>query len=122
MRKRLLRDSELTLNKAANMVRAFPISRIQVSDLEGKTAADSIQKSKVRSASDQGQHSSQNIKRKCCYCGTTHKKQACPAYGKKCLKCKKLNHSASDCRSKYKIHESNDTNSNTESDVDINEL
>ena len=35
MRERLLRDSELTLNKAANIVRAFEISRIQVSDIEG---------------------------------------------------------------------------------------
>ena len=47
MIKRLLRDSELTLNKAANMVRVFEISRIQVSGQKGKTAADSIQKSKV---------------------------------------------------------------------------
>ena len=47
MSERLLRDSELTLKKAANMVRAFEISRIQVSDLEGKTTGDSIQKSKV---------------------------------------------------------------------------
>ena len=53
MRERLLRDSELTLNKAANMGRAFNISRIQVPDLEWKTAADSIQKSKVQSNNDQ---------------------------------------------------------------------
>ena len=82
MRERLLRDSELTLSKAANMVTAFEISRIEVSDLEGKTAADSIQTSKVRSNSDQGQHSSQNIQRKCYYCGKTQKNQPCPAYGK----------------------------------------
>ena len=82
MRERLIRDSELTLNKAANMVKAFEISRIQVSDLKGKTAADSIQKPKVRSNSDQGQYSWQNLQRKCYYCGTTHKKQACRAYGK----------------------------------------
>ena len=44
------------------MVRAFKISRIQVSDLEVKTVADSIQKSKVRSNSDQGQHISQRKK------------------------------------------------------------
>ena len=73
MRERLLRDSELMLNKAANMVIAFEISRIQVSDLEGKTATDSIQKSEVRFNSDQGQHSSQNTQRKCYCCGTTHK-------------------------------------------------
>ena len=60
MRKILLRDSELMLNKAANMVRAFKISRIQVSDLEVKTVADSIQKSKVNS--DQGQRISQREK------------------------------------------------------------
>ena len=47
MRERLLRDSELKLSKAANMVKAFEISRIQMSDLEEQTAADSIQKSKV---------------------------------------------------------------------------
>ena len=47
MRERLLRDSELKLSKAANMVKAFEISRIQMSDLEGQTATDSIQKSKV---------------------------------------------------------------------------
>ena len=82
MRKRLLRDSELMLNKAANIVRALEISRIQVSDLEGKTTANFIQKSKVRTNSDQGQHNSQNIQRKCYYCGTTHRKQACPTYGK----------------------------------------
>ena len=55
-------DSELMLNKAANMVRAFKISRIQVSDLEVKTVADPIQKSKVQSNSHQGQHSSQRKK------------------------------------------------------------
>ena len=74
MIKRLLRDSELTLNKAANMVRVFEISRIQVSGQKGKTAADSILKSKVWSISDQGQHSSQNIQRKCYYCVRTQKK------------------------------------------------
>ena len=52
-RERLLRDSESVLNKAANTVRAIKISRIQVSDLEGKTAADSTQKSQVQSNSDQ---------------------------------------------------------------------
>ena len=66
--------------------------------------------------------SSQNLQRKCYYCGTTHKKQACPAYRKKCLKCKKLKHFASVCRSKYKINVINATNSNTGSHVDINEL
>ena len=57
-----------------------------MSDLERKIAADSIQKPKVLSNSDQGQHNSQNILRRCCYCGTTHKKQTCSAYAKKVSK------------------------------------
>ena len=52
MRERVLRDSELMLTKAANMVRAFEIPIIQVYDLESKTAADFIQNFKVRSNSD----------------------------------------------------------------------
>ena len=62
------------------MVKTFKFSRIQVSDLEGKTY--SLEKSKVQSNSDQGQCSLQNIPRKCYYCGTAHRKQTCPAYGK----------------------------------------
>ena len=57
--------------------------------------------------------------RKWYYCATTYGKQAYPAYGKICLKCKKLNHFQLVFRSKYKINEIDDTNSNTESYVDI---
>ena len=39
---------------------------------------------------------------KCKYCGKTHRriKEECPAWGKKCLKCNKSNHFASQCRNK----------------------
>ena len=40
-------------------------------------------------------------------------------WGKKCMKFKKLNHFASICRSKHKVIEIDDTNSNAESDADI---
>lgn len=33
----------------------------------------------------------------CKYCGTLHKRRKCPAFGKTCLKCNKLNHFASVC-------------------------
>ncbi|XP_045166313.2 uncharacterized protein LOC123529833 [Mercenaria mercenaria] len=44
------------------------------------------------------QHSS---KLKCKYCGKLHpwRKDLCPAYGKKCIKCGKFNHFASACKS-----------------------
>ena len=34
----------------------------------------------------------------CRYCGRSHLPMKCPAYGKECLKCKKLNHFANMCR------------------------
>ena len=52
MRERVLRDGELMLTKATNMVWAFEITIIQVYGLESKTAGDSIQNSKIRSNSD----------------------------------------------------------------------
>lgn len=121
MRERLLRDSDLTLTKAANMVRAFEISKMQVSDLEGThTAADSIRK--YKRASKQTEQLEQPTKRKCYFCGTFHKRLACPAYGKTCSKCNKPNHFASVCKSFKKVNEVENKESNSESEIDINEL
>ena len=36
----------------------------------------------------------------CRNCGTEHKRKECPAYGKKCHRCHKLNHFKAMCRSK----------------------
>lgn len=40
--------------------------------------------------------------RNCRNCGTSHNINKCPAYGKECLKCKKLNHFSKVCRSAKK--------------------
>ena len=37
--------------------------------------------------------------RQCSYCGNLHKQKNCPAYGKKCRACSKLNHFERFCRS-----------------------
>lgn len=43
------------------------------------------------------------VSNRCGYCGTSHPKGNCPAFGKKCTKCQKKNHFALVCRSKV-IH------------------
>lgn len=40
----------------------------------------------------------------CHYCGSTHKINKCPAYGKTCIKCKKHNHFAKVCRSRKEVN------------------
>ena len=40
----------------------------------------------------------------CRNCGTKHKRKECPAYGKKCHRCHKLNHFKAMCRSKKNVN------------------
>ena len=40
-----------------------------------------------------------NVDQACKFCGTTHRRGSCPAYGKTCQKCSKRNHFAKVCRS-----------------------
>lgn len=46
--------------------------------------------------------------RQCGYCGTVHKRNECPAYGKKCMACSKMNHFAKVCGSIHYIEESDE--------------
>ena len=48
-----------------------------------------------------------NRVRECRYCGGTHEKLKCPAYGKTCTKCSKKNHFAKVCRSRSGSHWTN---------------
>ena len=49
---------------------------------------------------DQGESVQQNLIRNCKYCGGSHKRGSCPAYGKLCRRCNKKGHFASVCLSK----------------------
>ena len=53
--------------------------------------------------------------RKCKYCGGMHEwnKTKCPAYGKECRKCHKLNHFASVCKTKRQTVKKADTSSDS---------
>ena len=48
-------------------------------------------------------------------CGYTHEKNKCPAFGKKCRNCSKLNHFAKMCK-RQKVHVLYGTNQNDDSD------
>ena len=53
----------------------------------------------LRNKSSHGRNWSSNNNKSCKYCGKTHSKGNCPAYGKKCQKCGRDNHFKSVCRS-----------------------
>ena len=58
--------------------------------------------------------------KKCSRCGNNHYINKCPAFGKTCSICKKLNHFASTCRSKNKRHVNEITDNDSNKLLNIN--
>jgi hypothetical protein len=121
---RLLRDPELTLEKAINIWRTLEISKTQLRNL------DSVKESNIhefKSSSSQQNFESRNTKKrkqrdrrkekpqtKCSRCDyDDHELRNCPANGQTCHKCQGRNHFAGVCRSSVKsvhvVEESSDS-------------
>ena len=102
-RERLLRESELTLERTDEMCHAAEsmMSQMKVfEDSQGVTVNTLASGKEVKTA--EGSPKPKRT-RECWNCGRRHefhKRELCPAYGKTCLKCKKLNHFAHKCRGK----------------------
>ena len=98
-RKQLLRDTELTLDKTINFMRAYETSKTQVKALETTIQANAVNKQGNRIQFN-SQKNDRPIKKCCYYCGSQHANSSCPAYGRRCVHCGKLHHFARVCRSK----------------------
>ena len=123
IRERLLRDNNLTLDRATAIVKASETSKSQVHELDGKNI-DAIRKQNSHHKQNNYQnqtpmrkspqipkksHPNNNITsaisnnfskqtKSCYYCGTKHGR-LCPAFGQQCSKCGKSNHFARVCQS-----------------------
>ncbi|KAK3870572.1 hypothetical protein Pcinc_024210 [Petrolisthes cinctipes] len=105
LRTRLLEEgSEITLNKAIQMIACSEQVRLQCTVLDSKDSTypvagvpavkrSDFEKKKKYKRSDEGN---------CLYCGgMKHAKLVCPAKNRRCHKCKKLGHYGKVCRSKF---------------------
>ncbi|XP_039870493.1 uncharacterized protein LOC120723214 [Simochromis diagramma] len=118
MRERLLREDDITLEKVVQLCIAAETTKAQIKQMheEDHNAQVSAHESKDVDAvrhkqtckkdrqskmklNDKDQASTFNCKR----CGTKHALRQCPAYGKQCKNCGKMNHFARMCRSR-KVH------------------
>ena len=123
IRERLLRDNNLTLDRATAIVKASETSKSQVHELDGKNI-DAIRKQNSHHKQNNYQnqtpmrkspqipkksHPNNNITsaisnnfskqtKSCYYCGTKHGR-LCTAFGQQCSKCRKSNHFARVCQS-----------------------
>ena len=106
-RERLLRISDLTLEKAIDVVRSTDATEIQLRDMANDPAVHGKKKKKTpfrktRSANEDSPSSSKIFN--CRNCGTRHSVTECPAYGKTCQNCKKQHHFQSMCWSQKEVH------------------
>ena len=94
MRSRLLKEADLTLEKAVDMCRADEITASQI-----KTLAQPAQPELGLELLKNNSKFTTRRKQQCGWCGETHPQGQCPAFGKYCDKCGKRNHFAKVCRS-----------------------
>ncbi|XP_060752196.1 uncharacterized protein LOC132863418 isoform X2 [Tachysurus vachellii] len=114
IRERLLRESELTLDRAVELCQSSELAQQQVMQFDVSTtmfsqnAAAAIDAISYRDKKRGFARSSTGNDKEtflCKRCGTKHKFRQCPAFGKRCSKCNGLNHFAKMCFSKESILE-----------------
>ena len=118
LRERLLREQDLSLEKALTMCRAAETTKTQVKDLNEEKATGHVhvvrqkqkqpkqkyvvnKKPEKKVERKQNFKFSSNLKTDCCgRCDRKHEPGKCPAMGKRCRKCDRLDHFAICCRTK----------------------
>jgi transposase InsO family protein len=108
LRERLLRMDNLSLEDAIKLGQAAEATKKHASELcrsQENHTIDALKQSKHNNKprmQNQASNANEYISQPCKYCGSLHKRRNRPAFGKTCLKCKKLNHFASVCLSTQK--------------------
>lgn len=126
VRRRLLRETELTLEKTLDICRAAETSDNQMKTFVESKVTDSKIDAVQRKGGKKQRHGAYTDKetkqvKNCRKCGKSHAARKCPAFGQTCHECGKSNHYAKMCRSKNrnkKIHVV-DSGSDTDSEFGI---
>ncbi|XP_039298693.1 uncharacterized protein LOC111050145 isoform X1 [Nilaparvata lugens] len=117
LKERLLKEENLNLEKAVKICKLFELSAQQLNTLQNSTTVEGVNvvkktsqqqqpaQNRTYSKSTYGQgnqpnHPSKDQRRiiNCTRCGLDHTVRNCPAYGKTCYKCNKLNHFGKCCK------------------------
>ena len=81
----------LTFVRAINLVKNYEATKMQKKRMNDMDRSDEYELKSLKV-------NNSRQSRKCWSCGFSHEKFKCPAYGKECNKCKKLNHYAKMCK------------------------
>ena len=120
VREKLLSKTDLTLAKAIKLLKTSEATHFQAQDMAvpGVSTVQAINtrsQQKPQKGTRQVTSNLDSSQKPCRYCGRRHafRKEACPAFDKQCLICKKRGHFARQCRSS-KAHYIEDENSEDE--------
>ena len=98
LRERLLREADLTLANAIKLGQAAEETQIHVKQIKTEQEHSVYKIQKTRSEASKSEDIL--IINNCRFCPYSHPKGKCPAFGKRCNNCKKMNHFANRCLSK----------------------
>ena len=130
LREHLLKDANLDLNKCIEACRASELAKEREKTIQGReTERVNDELHSVKSKRSEGKPKDRERRAEkveqgfvvCRYCGRKHErnKQKCPALGKRCLNCNKLNHFAAQClTAKRRQSRVNTVQSDSESEFD----
>ena len=95
---------KLTMDKAIQITQNYEYCQQQLSSMTmsspSNVDANKRGSKPGRQQPKQTEEKQMQPSKHCENCGTLHKKDKCPAYGKVCHECKKMNHYSKTCRSK----------------------
>lgn len=122
VREKFIREgSDLTLQKTIDIGRTYEMSQKQLKHMTDQNESARVHvdllrhKQRPRNTKREKRQEKPTTERTfdCSRCGTKHAARACPAFGKKCMNCKKPNHFARQCKSKalHELHEPDDSTS-----------
>ena len=97
LRGRLLREGDLSLDKAIDICRASELTSTQVKALTEEVEMNTVKT--VRKKDFRVKTRAEQTESSCNRCGYKHVTNKCPAMGQICKKCQKKNHFAKMCRS-----------------------
>ena len=94
---RLLRDTSLTLQKAANFCRAAEESNYYAREVQQTVSVDAFNQKKSPQVWNKMTADDKSPPFDCKFCGYKHQRRECPAYGKICNYCQLKNHYSKMC-------------------------
>ena len=139
LQERLLRESDLTLDKAILLCKAEEDTQKQAKEIQKRSSEtdNKVESVRFKRNSNRNNKSSKQVHSKhgynksesgklnskaCKYCGKLHEKGHCPAYGKVCSACGKQNHFAAVCLSSKRVKLVHVENTSSSTDSDDNEF